>query len=71
VTDLDLSVDRAGLLRWAQGEARRLSSTLAKAGKCEHCIYYSAGHCQHWHQAIPEEHRATGCDQWRIDLIPF
>lgn len=67
----DFTLTRIELVDWAQKETARIASTLAKAGNCKHCFYFDAGNCSRWGMPVPEAHQLTGCDEWRIDLIPF
>jgi hypothetical protein len=67
----DFTLTRLELLDWAQRQAAHIASTLAMAGHCQHCFYFREGHCERWQSDVPERHQSAGCDDWRIDLIPF
>ena len=37
---------------------------------CNACDNYNSGHCKHFDEIVPEEHRLKGCDNFS-DPIPF
>jgi len=67
----DFALSRLELLDWAQRENEHIARMLSKAGDCRHCVNFESGHCKRWGMPVPEDHQATGCDDWCIDLIPF
>jgi len=61
------------LRAWAKTEIGRVENDLAKISDCRYCESFrrDSSHCERWGAAVPQEHQASGCADWRIDLIPF
>lgn len=41
------------------------------AMNCADCRFLRGTYCQHWRDTVPEENRASGCDDWQWIGIPF
>jgi hypothetical protein len=70
-TPPETGVTAAELREWIRRESSRLTRELEKIGQCQHCTNFRDGYCERWAVEVPEEHRAQGCEDWVIDLIPF
>jgi hypothetical protein len=38
---------------------------------CSDCRFLRGTYCQHWRDAVPDEFKASGCDDWQWDGVPF
>ncbi len=38
---------------------------------CADCRFMRGTYCQHWRDTVPEEFRASGCDDWQWDGVPW
>jgi hypothetical protein len=38
---------------------------------CQDCRFLRGTYCQHWRDTVPDEFRATGCDDWQWDGCPW
>ena len=65
-------INRATLAEILQFHRARLAELERADQGCGGCLHLGEGmHCKKWDAVPPVEFRATGCEDWVYDEIPF
>lgn len=69
--ELARGISRQSVLEIKAFYASRVAHFAGMRMNCADCRFLRGTYCQHHRDHVPDEFRATGCDDWQFDGVPW